>query len=95
MIDVTFERGTPDQRTTLEALAQLYIHDFTEFLRADPRFYYDKPEDLVNSYRIIVKKIDPELAHEFGKLPRLPYGVCEIPDFKAPSQTVDAAAPHG
>jgi uncharacterized protein (DUF885 family) len=63
------------------------FRDFTEFLRTDPQFYYDKPEDLVNGYRIIVKKIDPELAHEFGKLPRLPYGVCEIPAFKAPSQT--------
>jgi uncharacterized protein (DUF885 family) len=63
------------------------FHEFTEFLRTDPRFYYDKPDDLVNGYRIIVKKIDPELAHEFGKLPRLPYGVCPIPDFKAPSQT--------
>jgi uncharacterized protein (DUF885 family) len=63
------------------------FHDFTEFLRRDARFYYDKPDDLVNGYRIIVKKIDPELAHEFGKLPRLPYGVCVIPDFMAPSQT--------
>ena len=63
------------------------FHDFTEFLRTDARFYYDKPDDLVNGYRIIAKKIDPELAHEFGKLPRLPYGVCMIPDFKAPSQT--------
>jgi uncharacterized protein (DUF885 family) len=63
------------------------FHDFTEFLRTDPRFYYDKPEDLVNGYRIIVKQIDPELAHEFGKLPRLTYGVTPIPDFKAPSQT--------
>jgi uncharacterized protein (DUF885 family) len=63
------------------------FHDFTEFLRTDPRFCYDKPEDLVNGYRIIAKKIDPELAHLFGKLPRLTYGVCQIPDFKAPSQT--------
>jgi len=63
------------------------FHDFTEFLRTDARFYYDKPEDLVNGYRIIAKKIDPELAHLFGKLPRLTYGVCPIPDFKAPSQT--------
>jgi uncharacterized protein (DUF885 family) len=63
------------------------FHDFTEFLRTDPRFYYDKPDDLVDGYRVVVKKIDPELAHEFGKLPRLPYGVCPIPDFKAPSQT--------
>ncbi len=63
------------------------FHDFTEFLRTDPRFYYDKPDDLVNGYRIIAKRIDPGLAHLFGKLPRLPYGVCPIPDFKAPSQT--------
>ena len=41
----------------------------------------------MNGYRIIAKKIDPELAHEFGKLPRLPYGVTPIPEFKAPSQT--------
>jgi uncharacterized protein (DUF885 family) len=63
------------------------FHEFTEFLRSDPRFYFDKPDDLVNGYRIIAKKIDPELAHLFGKLPRLPYGVTPIPDFKAPSQT--------
>ncbi len=63
------------------------FHEFTEFLRTDPQFYYEKADDLVNGYRIIVKKIDPELAHEFGKLPRLPYGVTPIPAFKAPSQT--------
>jgi uncharacterized protein (DUF885 family) len=63
------------------------FHEFTEFLRNDSRFYFEKPEDLLNGYRIIAKKIDPELAHLFGKLPRLPYGVTSIPDFKAPSQT--------
>jgi uncharacterized protein (DUF885 family) len=63
------------------------LHDFIELLRTDPQFFYDKPDDLVNGYRVIAKKIDPELARLFGKLPRLPYGVCVIPDFKAPSQT--------
>jgi uncharacterized protein (DUF885 family) len=63
------------------------FHGFTEFLRNDPRFFYDQPEDLVNGYRIIAKKIDPQLAPLFGKLPRLPYGVTPIPAFKAPSQT--------
>jgi uncharacterized protein (DUF885 family) len=63
------------------------FRDFTEFLRTDPRFFFSNADDLVNGYRIIAKKIDPELAHLFGKLPRLPYGVCVIPDFKAPSQT--------
>ncbi|HUI73831.1 MAG TPA: DUF885 domain-containing protein [Candidatus Acidoferrum sp.] len=63
------------------------FQDFTTFLRTDPRFYFTKKEDLVNAYKIIAKSIDPELVHEFGKLPRNQYGVIPIPDFKAPSQT--------
>jgi uncharacterized protein (DUF885 family) len=49
--------------------------DFSRFLRTDPRFFYDKPEDLVTGYRDIAKRIDPELIKLFGRLPRLPYGV--------------------
>ena len=63
------------------------FHDFTEFLRNDPRFYFDKKEDLVNAYKVIAKTIDPGLVPLFGKLPRNQYGVIPIPDFKAPSQT--------
>jgi uncharacterized protein (DUF885 family) len=63
------------------------FHEFTEFLRTDKRFYFDKPEDLVNAYKIVAKSIDPQLVHEFGRLPRNQYGVMPIPDFKAPSQT--------
>jgi uncharacterized protein (DUF885 family) len=63
------------------------FQDFTTFLRTDPRFYFTKKEDLVNAYKVIAKSIDPELVHEFGKLPRNQYGVIPIPDFKAPSQT--------
>src|SRR6202023_3838997 len=33
------------------------FHEFTEFLRTDPQFYYDKADDLVNGYRIIAKRI--------------------------------------
>ena len=61
--------------------------DWMKFLRTDPQFFYTKPEDLVNGYRDICKKIDPELPHLFGKLPRNSYGVREIPAFSAPSQT--------
>jgi uncharacterized protein (DUF885 family) len=63
------------------------FHDFTEFLRTDKRFYFDKAEDLVSAYKAVAKSIDPQLVHEFGKLPRNQYGVIPIPDFKAPSQT--------
>jgi uncharacterized protein (DUF885 family) len=61
--------------------------EFLTFLRTDPRFYYTKPEDLVSAYRDICKRIDPELIKLFGTLPRLPYGVREIPAYSAPSQT--------
>lgn len=51
------------------------FHEFCEWLRTDPRFFYDKPDDLVAGYRDIAKRIDPELIKLFGRLPRLPYGV--------------------
>ncbi|HEX7183301.1 MAG TPA: DUF885 domain-containing protein [Thermoanaerobaculia bacterium] len=49
--------------------------EFSELLRTDPRFFYDRPEDLVAGYRDIAKRIDPGLIKLFGRLPRLPYGV--------------------
>jgi uncharacterized protein (DUF885 family) len=51
------------------------FEDFARFLRTDPRFFYDRPEDLVAAYRDIAKRIDPGLIKLFGRLPRLPYGV--------------------
>ncbi len=61
--------------------------DFCQFLRTDPRFFYDKPEDLLMGYRDIAKRIDPELVKLFGKLPRLPYGVIPVPAYSEKSQT--------
>lgn len=63
------------------------FQEFIQFLRTDPQFYYTKPEDLLIGYRDICKRIDAELPHLFGKLPRLPYGVREVPEYSAPSQT--------
>jgi uncharacterized protein (DUF885 family) len=61
--------------------------DFCTFLRTDPRFFYDKPEDLLTGFRDIAKRIDPELVKLFGKLPRLPYGVIPVPAYSEKSQT--------
>jgi len=61
--------------------------DFSKFLRTDQRFYYSDAESLVHAYRDIAKRADPELAHLFGKLPRLPYGVKEVPSYAEKSQT--------
>ena len=60
---------------------------FLEFLRTDPRFYYDNPDDLYEAYLATSKRIDPELVKLFGKLPRMPYGVKPIPESIAPDTT--------
>ncbi len=63
------------------------FEDFLTFLRTDPRFFYDKPEDLLTGYRDIAKRIDPGLVKLFGKLPRLTYGVIPVPSYSEKSQT--------
>jgi uncharacterized protein (DUF885 family) len=63
------------------------FEDFLTFLRTDPRFYHSSAEDLMREYRDIAKRADPELTRLFGVLPRTPYGVIEVPDYAAPSQT--------
>ena len=61
--------------------------DFVKFLRTDQRFYYKSAADLLQGYRDICKRIDPELIKIFGTLPRTPYGVIPTPDFEAPTST--------
>jgi len=60
---------------------------FIAYLRTDPRFYCTSGDQLLARYRDICKRIDALLPEYFGKLPRLPYGVREIPRFMAPQQT--------
>jgi uncharacterized protein (DUF885 family) len=53
--------------------------DFVRFLHTDPRFFYDKPEELVEGYRAITQRADLKLASLFGTLPPLSYRVLPIP----------------
>ena len=74
----------------MEALARATGFDgsfaeFHRFLATDPRFKARTADELLDGFRVIAKKIDPELARRFGRLPRLPYGVLPVPDFAAPS----------
>lgn len=60
---------------------------FTEFLRTDPQFYAESPEELLMKTAWVLKKMDGELPRLFKTLPRLPYGIRPIPDYLAPRTT--------
>lgn len=59
------------------------LKDFNKFLLSDKQFYYTNKEDLLKGFRTIAKKADPELPKLFKTLPRLTYGVREMPEYKA------------
>jgi len=61
--------------------------EFVQFLRTDPRFYTDDPEQLMKETAYVLKKIDGQLPALFKTLPRMPYGIKPIPDYIAPKTT--------
>lgn len=56
---------------------------FNTFLQTDPQFFYTEGRALLGGYRDIAKRIDAELPRFFTRLPRLTYGVREMPLYKA------------
>lgn len=58
--------------------------EFVRFLSTDPRFFHRSPEELLEGYRAIAKRIDAELPRLFAELPRAPYGVRAMPAFQGP-----------
>jgi uncharacterized protein (DUF885 family) len=59
--------------------------EFYTYLRGEPKFFFRSGDELVQGYRALGKRADAGLAHLFGRLPRLPYGVDPMPAFKAAS----------
>jgi uncharacterized protein (DUF885 family) len=61
------------------------FREFNDFLRNDPKFHWKSAEALVDGYRVIGKKTDPQLTRLFATVPRLQYGVLPVPEFRAES----------
>lgn len=60
---------------------------FVEFLRTDDQFYAETPEELLKEVAFTMKKMEGKLPELFGKLPRAPCGIKEVPAYIAPSTT--------
>jgi uncharacterized protein (DUF885 family) len=52
---------------------------YIQHLRTDPRYYAKTPEELMEKVARVTKSIDGKMPSLFGRLPRLPYGLREIP----------------
>ncbi|WP_444929236.1 DUF885 domain-containing protein [Microbulbifer sp. SSSA002] len=67
--------------------------EFTQFLRTDPQFYAETPEQLLKETAYISKRIDYLLPAFFKRLPRTPYGVVPVPSEIAPNYTTASYNP--
>lgn len=63
------------------------FEEFVAFLRTDPQFYAQTPEELLEKAAEMSKRLDAMLPRLFGTLPRLPYGVAPVPASIAPGYT--------
>ncbi len=67
--------------------------EFQKYLTTDPKFLYNTKEELLEGYRAVAKRADPEMVKLFHALPRMPYGVLPIPDYEAPASAAHYAPP--
>ncbi|QDV83360.1 DUF885 domain-containing protein [Planctomycetes bacterium TBK1r] len=79
-------------RSQMEAIKDRVKFDgdlqaFLKHLRTDPKFYPKTKEELLKEVAYILKQADGRLPNLFGKLPRTPYGIREVPDYVAPQTT--------
>jgi uncharacterized protein (DUF885 family) len=71
---------------------------FLDSLRADPRFYYEQPDDLLNGYRALKERIRARLAEQFDLAPRADFEIRPVEPFRARAQasaSYQSAAPDG
>src|SRR3546814_675833 len=74
------------------------LAEFFTYLSTDPKFFEKTPEALLERYRAVAKRIEPELVRVFHTIPRLPYGVRAIPANVAPATPTASHIPgaaHG
>lgn len=58
-----------------------------------PAYKFASPEAMLEGYRAVAKRLDPEMPRLFAELPRAPYGVRPMPAFLGPGAADNYSAP--
>jgi uncharacterized protein (DUF885 family) len=58
-----------------------------------PQYRFASPEAMLEAYRSVAKRIDPEMPALFAELPRAPYGIRPMPSFMGAGAADNYTAP--
>jgi uncharacterized protein (DUF885 family) len=58
-----------------------------------PQYKFASPEAMLEGYRAVAKRLDPEMPRLFAELPRMPYGVRPMPAFLGAGAADNYVAP--
>ncbi|AMM52267.1 hypothetical protein TH61_15175 [Rufibacter sp. DG15C] len=66
------------------------MNAFFQHLKSDPKFMpYKKPEDVLNAFRAIQARIEPNLSKMFGRTPKTPFEIRQTEAFRAASASAE------
>jgi uncharacterized protein (DUF885 family) len=66
------------------------LNSFFEFMKTDKKFKpYKTPEDVLNAFRAIQARIDPNLKKMFGRTPKTPFEIRQTEAFRAASASAE------
>src|SRR5690554_6973050 len=63
------------------------FEEFLAYLRSDPKFYARTPRELLATAAYVAKKVDGQLKHVLGTLPRYRFTILPVADDIAPNYT--------
>ncbi len=58
------------------------LREFYEHLRTDPRFYFNRPEELLEEYQNLKTVVSQKLPEYFGKLPSADFDIKKVEAFR-------------
>jgi uncharacterized protein (DUF885 family) len=66
------------------------LNAFFQYMKTDKKFMpYKKPEEVLDAFRAIQKKIDPNLKKMFGVVPKTPFEIRQTEAFRAASASAE------